>query len=247
MNKPAIQQPLAERARDPQPPRIPRACGALKALLPNGVVVAELVGEGDPAQLLAGERQLLGRATPPRARELAAGRICARRAVAHFGLAETAIGARPDRRPRWPPSLTGSITHTRGFAAAAVAERRKFRAIGLDAERIGGVSTDMWQHLLLPVETERLRRMPLAQQSKLATLMFSAKEAFYKCQFEVTGQWLEFKDVAVEFEEGSLDRGAYSVRPVGHVAIFDQDHSPATGYYAVADGLVLTGMVAAAR
>ena len=210
-------------------------------------MVSDLVGEGDPALLLAGERELLGRAMPRRARELAAGRICARRAVAQFGLAATAIGARADRRPRWPPSLTGSITHTHGVAAAAVAERRKFRAIGIDAERIGSVSSDMWKHLLLPVETARLQRLPVAQQSKLATLMFSAKEAFYKCQYEVTGQWLEFKDVAVDFDDGPLDRGRYSVHPIGRLAIFDQDACPATGYFAVADGVVMTGMVAAAR
>jgi 4'-phosphopantetheinyl transferase EntD len=32
----------------------------------------------------------------------------------------------------------------------------------------------------------------------MATILFSAKEAFYKCQYTLTRKWLEFEDVSVE-------------------------------------------------
>ncbi|MDP9140304.1 MAG: 4'-phosphopantetheinyl transferase superfamily protein [Pseudomonadota bacterium] len=197
--------------------------------------------------MLADERALLERAAPQRVRQLAAGRVCARRAAAQFGIKESAITMRADRRPRWPMFLTGSITHTGGFAAAAVGERQNYRAIGIDAERIGSISRDIWTHVLLPIEMERLRRVEVSRRATIAALIFSAKEAFYKCQYEVTGQWLEFTDVTVDVCDEAADRGSFAVHPVGRVELFKSENRPARGRFAVVDSLVLTAIVATAR
>lgn len=224
----------------PSPPTKPSRL--LERLLPAGVATAACTGAGDPALLLAGERHLVERAGPARARELAAGRLCARRAAAQLGVVDCAIGARPDRRPEWPERLTGSITHTDGFSAAAVGDRRRFRAIGIDAERIGRVSREIWDQVLVPDEVDWLQALPTSAQAAAAALVFSAKEAFYKCQYEVTQQWLEFRDVAVDFVARNLEPNSFEVRPVGRVRLFDEGAGPAVVRFAFTCDLVLTAM-----
>ena len=225
----------------------PRTSTLLAELLPIGVITAELSGEGNPKLLLVDERQLLGRAVPKRAREFAAGRLCARYAVEQFGIENFAVGAHGDRRPRWPSFLTGSITHTDGLSAAAVGERVRFHAIGIDVERIGRVPGEIWSHILLASEMAWLKSLPVSEQAKVVTLMFSAKEAFYKCQYEVTRQWLEFKDVAVEFFSGNLDRGSFAVRPVRSIKLFERGSSSAIVAFASTNDIVLTAMTIAAH
>lgn len=221
--------------------------GELEALLPAGVATAELTGAGDPALLLADERVLRARAAPARIAEFAAGRACARRAAARFGVVDCPIGAHEDHRPCWPLSLTGSITHTHGFSAAAVGERCRFQAIGIDAERIGSVSPDLWSRVLRPAEREWVEGLPEQFQATVATLLFCAKEAFYKCQYEVTRQWLHFHDVTIDCEGDHLNRGGLAVRPAGRVRLFAQGCGPVVVRYAVTRELVLTALTIAAR
>lgn len=216
-------------------------------LLPPGIAAAELTGAGDPALLLANERKSLGRVAPIRAREFTAGRLCARAAVERFGIIDFPISARDDHRPEWPPCLIGSITHNDGFSAAAVGERRRFRAIGIDAERIGRVTCELWNHVFLSTEMNWLKRLPVPEQAKVATLLFSAKEAFYKCQYEITEQWLEFRDVTVQCYDWELDCGSFTVRPASNVSIFENDSEPLMGRFAVRDDLMLTAMAIAAH
>lgn len=224
------------------PPAQTKPSRLLERLLPAGVATAELTGAGDPALLLAGERHLVERAAPARARELAAGRACARRAAAQLGVVDCAIGARPDRRPDWPARLTGSITHTDGFTAAAVGDRRRFRAIGIDAERVGRVSPEIWDQVMVPEEVHWLLGLPRSVQAAGASLVFSAKEAFYKCQYEATQQWLEFRDVAVDFLAGRREPNSCALRPVRRVSLFDEGAGSAIVRYAFSRGLVLTAM-----
>jgi len=206
-----------------------------------------MIGPGDPTLLLAGERHVLGQAARKRVHEFAAGRLCARRAVAEFGLQDFPIGVCADRRPRWPEQLTGCITHTDGFSAAAVAERARFLAIGIDAERVGRVSSAIWSHVFVPSERNWLETRPDPERAPIATLIFSAKEAFYKCQYEITGQWLDFKDVTVELAGEYLGWGRFAVRPTRAVRHFDLVGGGARGTFTIVNDLVLTAMAIAAH
>lgn len=218
-----------------------RASLLLQELLPAGVAAAELPGAGDPALLHAGERSLLRGVALKRVREFSGGRLCAHHAAAQFGSVDAPIVMRADRRPLWPPSLTGSITHTDGFSASAIGQRLQFRAIGIDAERIGCVSGDLWSYLFLPAETSWLETLPASERAKAATLMFSAKETFYKCQYEVTEQWLEFSDVTLVFFSGGRDRGSFAARTVSAINPFSSG-APAIVTFACTNDLVLTAM-----
>jgi len=222
-----------------------RTSVTFEELLPAGIAAAELTGEGDPKLLLPAERKLLGAAVAKRVNEFAAGRLCARRALAQFGIHDFALEAGEDRRPRWPESMVGSITHTADFSAAAVAERSVFRGIGIDAERVGGVTREIWDQVLLPDERRWLETLSQPEQAQVSSLIFSAKEAFYKCQFEVTGQWLEFSDVTLDLAGWNLGTGTFAVRPLGRVKVFERLLRPLMGRFTFRKGLVLTAIAIA--
>src|ERR1700676_5675117 len=116
----------------------------LSRLFLPGVVAADMRGPGDVKLLMPAETRYLGRAVRKRVRELAAGRLCARRALAEFGIVDFAVEVADDRQPLWPASMVGSITHTAGFCAAVAAERESVAALGLDSEVVGDLNVGIW-------------------------------------------------------------------------------------------------------
>jgi 4'-phosphopantetheinyl transferase EntD len=54
--------------------------------------------------------------------------------------------------------------------------------------------------ILTARERAWLASRPPQRQNDLALTVFCAKEAFYKCQYPVTGAFLEFSDVEVDIE-----------------------------------------------
>jgi 4'-phosphopantetheinyl transferase EntD len=220
---------------------------ALAGLFPPGVVGAELRLAGDPPQLSFDEVQHLGRAVPKRVQEFAAGRFCARRALAELGFVGYPLSMNADRRPRWPASVVGSITHTDGICGAVVAERGRFRAIGLDMEIVGRVTPEIWRYICTPEETTWLSALREPEQSRCATLIFSAKETFYKCQYGVTRQWLEFDDVALDELSLGASTGWFALRPRRKIALLGHDAMPLMGRFEFRGSLAVTGMALGAR
>ena len=218
---------------------------ALAGLFPPGVVGAELRIAGDLPSLFPDEAQHLGRAVPKRVQEFAAGRFCARRALAELGFTGYPLGMNSDRRPRWPASVVGSITHTDGICGAVVAEQRRFRAIGLDMELVGRVTPEIWPYICAPEERAWLAALREPEQSRCAALVFSAKESFYKCQYGVTRQWLEFDDVELDLLSPGASAGWFALRPRRKIALLERD--PLMGRFEFRGSLVVTGVAFQAR
>jgi 4'-phosphopantetheinyl transferase EntD len=216
---------------------------ALSGLFPPGVVAAELRVPGDLGLLLPAEARHLGRAVPKRA--FAAGRLCARRALAEFGIVDFAVEVAADRQPVWPASMAGSITHTAGFCAAAVAERGLIAALGLDSEVVGDVKAGIWSRVCVPAETAWLRALPASQRPAAVTLIFSAKEAFYKCQYPITQERLDFQDVRVEAAWGAAD-GEFRVHPIRTLGVGLRTALPMPGRYLFHQEFVTAGVGLAA-
>lgn len=168
-----------------------------RILFPPAVATAELRHPGDPDRLHPAEAAHLGRAVPSRAREFAAGRECARRALAQFGIDDFPLRVAADRQPIWPASVIGSITHTDGLCAAVAAQRGSSIAIGIDSEVIGAVGAGVAARICVPAELDWLSSLPQPQRTAAIMLIFSAKEAFYKCQYPLVGEWLGFQDLCV--------------------------------------------------
>lgn len=216
-------------------------------LFPPGVVGTELRITGDPSLLLPEEAMDLGRVGPKRIQEFAAGRLCARRALAEFGFTDYPLRMNGDRRPRWPASVIGSITHTTGMCGAVVARKPQFRAIGLDVEIVGSVTPEIWPIICTPEETAWLGALDGPEQVRCAALIFSAKESFHKCQYGVTRQWLEFDDVMLDLSSSNASAGCFALRPRRKIALLEHDAMPLMGRFRFHGSLVVTGMVLEAR
>jgi 4'-phosphopantetheinyl transferase EntD len=219
-----------------------RLAPELSRLFPPGAVVAELREPGDPSLLLPAEAGHLGRSVAQRVLEFAAGRICARRALAEFGITEFALEVGAQRQPLWPESMAGSITHTAGFCAAAVAPRRLALALGIDCEVVGDIKREIWPRICLPGEIAWLRSLAPAERDGAAALIFSAKEAFYKCQFPMTRERLDFFAVSIEVPQWGGASGVFRVVAGPGTAESVCDALPMQGRYVLHGEFVTTGL-----
>lgn len=194
----------------------------IAALLPPGLSGAELRDTGQTLGVHPGEEAIIARAAEKRRRDFALGRTCARAALAPLGHGETAIAMGADGAPVWPPGLVGSITHTSGYAAAVAGDASSFSGVGVDAERVGGVTAKLWPRLFNAAEQAQLSGR--ADTDVAATLLFSAKEAAFKA-WRLKGA-LAFRDIAIALQEDG----------------FTADHAgrSLSGRFVVKDDLVLT-------
>ncbi len=241
---PICQSPCLSVSQCDAQQRNPASLSPLLAnLFPPGVVGAELRIAGDPSMLFPVEARCLGRAIPRRVQEFAAGRICARRALAEFGFPDYPLPMNFDRRPQWPAFIIGSITHAAGNCGAVVAKQSQFRAIGLDVEMTGCVTTEIWPHICTPEEMVWLDTLDEPERGRCAALIFSAKETFYKCQYSVTQQWLEFGDVMLDLPLSYANAGCFALRPRRTIALLEHGPMSLAGRFAFQGGYVATGMV----
>jgi 4'-phosphopantetheinyl transferase EntD len=192
--------------------------------------------------LPAQEKQQIGHAVARRQIEFATARACARLAAARLALPPFILLNGPDRAPRWPDGVVGSLTHTGdapgGYAAAAVALSRDMRAVGIDAEKSQPLPLRLWRLVLTSAEQMRLRNADPDHEGVHAKIVFSAKECFYKAQFPSTGRRLGFHDVEIDLD---LDREQFQARPCGDAAR-NLPFPGCSGRFLLADGLVLTGI-----
>jgi enterobactin synthetase component D len=142
----------------------------------------------------------LERAVPRRQLHFRAGRYCATKAMLRLdpSLAGRDVGRRADGVPLWPEGVVGSITHTEGVAAAAVASTRHVMALGIDTERIMSESQarEVSRLVAWPVELVHGRSAGMTRLEAL-TLVFSAKESIFKCLSRIVGRRFDFHDVRI--------------------------------------------------
>ena len=217
----------------------------LRELFPEEALTAELRGTGDPNALYPDEARHLQKAVRKRLEEFAAGRLCARLLMREFGIDHFAIEVGADRQPLWPEILVGSITHTSGFCATVVAPKKSLRSVGIDTEISGSVKTELWRGICTVSETTWLRSLPESEQPFAATLIFSAKEAFYKCQFAVTHERLRFHDVSVELPGWGERRGVFRIIANRRIELECQGALPPQGRYLFHEQFITCGMALA--
>jgi 4'-phosphopantetheinyl transferase EntD len=191
------------------------------ALLPRvlaaGLFGAEMDDTGQPVSLHASEEKLVAEASDKRRRDFALGRACAHDALAALRHEDAAIGMAENGAPLWPSGVLGSITHTTGYAAAVVADARHFSGIGLDAERVGGVTENLWPRLFDTAERDHLSALDAANRPVMATLFFSAKEACYKALRG--GAALRFREIHIAPEGDGFTATRSGEKLRGHYAL----------------------------
>ena len=116
-----------------------------------------------------------------------------------------------------------------------------FRSIGCDAEIIDRVTTEILPEICVPAELAWIETLPGEQKALASTLIFTAKEAFYKCQFAVTEEWLGFEDVALDPVGWDYERREFTIAPVREVMICRQASMPLKGRFWFDDRLMIAG------
>jgi len=209
-------------------------------LFPATVRVVEL-SDPDLAEPLYPEEELaVARAVEKRKLEFALGRTAARKALQALGVAPQALPPLPDRSVAWPEATWGSITHAERICAAIACLRRDHAGIGLDAEVAGRVQRSLWSHIATPREIAWLESACDEHEGAArATLLFSAKEAFYKAQFCATRAWVGFHDAELSFR----DDGTFEVTLLVDVADIFTRNQRFAGRYAATTQHVMTGLV----
>lgn len=150
------------------------------------------------------------RSVPHRQAEYLHGRRAARHALQILGVPVHNVPTGAHRQPIWPAGVVGSITHSRSLAAAVAARLGPLQAIGIDVE---GVAEGSSLQALLEVaiddaELALLRQIaPALELAALVTLVFSAKESFFKAAYAEVGRYFDFtavKVTAVDVGHGHL-------------------------------------------
>lgn len=142
----------------------------------------------------------IARSSPVRQATFFHGRVAARRALARFRHGDTEVAVGPVREPRWPAGIVGSISHTASHAAAIALRAREHGGIGIDIERIAdGAGCDAVAAMCVQgEELAQLRAMAAGMPLQLLlTVLFSAKESFYKAAFPTVGTFFDFHAVRV--------------------------------------------------
>ena len=219
----------------------PALSSSLARLFPDGVVAAELRGWGEAKLLLPEEAIGCESLAPKRLGEFAGGRACARRALSELGHSD-ALPRGADGRPVWPKGIVGSISHSDGYCAAAVASSSRIHALGLDAERTRP-DRDLWPVICRPTELAWLRSLPQHARPIAATIIFSAKEALYKCRCGLVEGWLEFHEVEIMVRWDCLrDAGSFQARLLKDYVPSGLSDRPLSGTFRLDDELVVTGI-----
>lgn len=147
-----------------------------------------------------------------------AGRRAAAQALQCLGLAQAQaqapLGRLPTGAPAWPTTVVGSITHTAWASHAVVGWIGQGRALGIDSQVLLDADSAMELSQLI---ANRHERSLLAQQAppRLAmTLLFSAKEAFYKALNIADARAREFHTVClVGLHEADQPSGWHGAPP----------------------------------
>lgn len=206
-------------------------------LFPPGVIAFEFRGPASPDDLLPAERECVAPAVEKRVREFAAGRLCARAGLRAFGFEPAPLLQARDRTPTWPPGIVGSIAHTDSYCVAVLGRESQFAAIGVDAEYLGHLSPSLWRLTMRAEELRTLQVLDGAERRQVASVIFSAKEAFYKYQYALTRCWLGFEDVMV-----NIAGDAFEVSLVNTTSPIRRFPGPWVGRFSVGETFVVAGI-----
>jgi len=172
----------------------------IETLFPAGVHTGLLTEAVDIALLYPEEAGCVRNAVAARRKEFAQGRLCARRVLAELGISDFPLLAGKDRAPIWPAGIVGSLTHSGGTCAVAIARADRFAGLGIDVETAEPLGEELVELVCLESELAWLRELPEASQGILARLLFSAKESVFKCFYPISGVFLEFHDCEIRIE-----------------------------------------------
>ena len=163
-----------------------------QGFLPLGAAVRMLDLRGTVPKATPGEQAAVRHAVAKRQHEFAGGRAAARNAMAALGLPPGEILQQADRAPQWPSGVVGSISHCDTACVSVVARVPDMVTIGIDIEEATPLDKALLTLICTPKEHDWLDRQTAQERLILAKLIFSAKEAAYKCQYPLSRDMFGF-------------------------------------------------------
>ena len=214
----------------------------LSLLFPEHVITEETGNEITFGEIYPEEEIYVSKAVQKRRIDFANGRICAKKALARTGINKFPLTMSKDRSPIWPDNIVGSISHTKGYCGVAIALKKDAKSIGLDIECDNRLSKKCWYLTCTKEELRQIESLPDDMQNTLATLIFSAKECFYKCQYPISKSWSGFHD-AILRTDLALEDGKFEIELQNEISanglkkgdLFD-------GRYIFKNGFVFSGI-----
>lgn len=162
---------------------------------------------------------------PERRREFIAGRWLARTLCDRLRqpIPADGIGRGPNGEPVWPSGTHGSITHKDGLIAATATT--DITAVGLDIERVDRVSEGVARRVSTTNDIalgETLIKQGVLDTPLWNSLLFSSKEAVFKCLFPLHQRMFWFDDawlVRVDPATNSFDIATRPEFSMGHESL----------------------------
>lgn len=218
----------------------------ISALFTSGVLTRCDHRDGWLDELTPVEKKQIGDVCEKRYSEFAAGRSQARQLIAALtGVAETLLIGEY-RQPLWPRAVTGSISHSDNYCAVAIAPKSVLDSVGLDVEPFEALDADVADVVLTEAEhasTAVIDNMLLqsgreALGGKAHKLIFSIKEAVYKCCYPEVQAFIDFHQCNVSLD---VDNQSYLAVIDCHNSNGDPVQMEITGSWLIESGHIFAG------
>ncbi|MET3408855.1 4'-phosphopantetheinyl transferase EntD [Methylobacterium sp. 1030] len=162
---------------------------------PSAYVGARHIAPDDHLALSLGESAALAGAVASVRNASGAARTVAKALLGDLGAVVDGLPRAPAGFPIWPEGFVGSLSHTRGVAAAVVARRDSFDCLGIDIEDPEEIEADLARLIVRKDEQWAIRDGLLSIRQ-----VFSVKEAVFKALYPHDRVMLDFHDVFLDFE-----------------------------------------------
>ena len=131
------------------------------------------------------------------------GRICAGEVLSKLGtLGQPVLRDPQTREPLWPEGISGAITHSGNWAAAAAGKTSDVSGIGIDLEDLERqVDSRISRHVCIPEEQKWLQECGEECLEQNLKIIFSAKESIFKAFYPYTRTYLHFHDARILMEQ----------------------------------------------
>ncbi len=212
----------------------------IATLLPPQVASSDAAGYHRCPRLFPGELDYAARFSHKRMQEFCTVRACAGAALSRLGIARLPLVPSTHGASTWPSGVVGSMTHTVGYCAAAVARSTACLAVGIDAEPNVALPNTILSGVVASEEEERqfFSLMRIEPAVAWIRLLCSAKESLYKAWYPIGRRRLGFEavSVALDLTKASFTASLCPEADPADVAVFAR----LQGRWAVTRGLILT-------
>jgi 4'-phosphopantetheinyl transferase EntD len=171
----------------------------LTVLVPEQTVIDVSLVTPCGFELHPDERALTGKMAAKRLADFRASRYVASNALSQLGHSDFAILINQQRGPIWPPGIIGSLSHCSEIAVAVAIDDRSIASIGIDVEAYYEMEENLRKLICSEQEMKHLRS--IGQPELMSKIVFSIKEAIYKCLNPLIQQWIDFKDVSIVLDK----------------------------------------------